>query len=220
MPQLLADWVMPNHTNAEILGIFLRWVHILAAITWVGLLYFFNFVNIPFMKQLDPATKPKIYQGLTMPVLEWFRWSALLTVFMGFWYWSQVYVAASARLEGKSPLGTIGLFLLIWVLGWHVLFAAVRRVPNAWALALITVLVVLGCSWLFLRYIPVGGGDNHVLCIGIGGGLGWIMGSNVFGIIFKNHKKIIDGTLAGNPPANAAILARQAARLLDQIQVP
>ena len=158
---------------------------------------------------MAPANKPKIYQTLTLPLLEWFRWSALLTVFLGFWYWAQIYVAASARLEGKSPLGTIGLFVLIWAVGWHILFAAVRRVRNGWALTVITVLVVAGCAWSFLRFTPVGGGDNHVLCIGIGGGIGWIMGSNVFGIIFKNNKKIIDGTLAGSPPANAATLARQ-----------
>ena len=42
------------------------------------------------------------------------------------------------------------------------------------------------------------------------GGLGWIMGSNVWAIIWKNNKKIIDGTLSGTPPANAATLARQA----------
>jgi uncharacterized membrane protein len=210
MHRLLAFLIMPSHTNAEILGIFLRWVHILAGITWVGLLYFFNFVNIPFMKQLDPAAKPKIFQTLTMPVLQWFRWSALLTVFMGFWYWSQTYVSASAHLEEKSPLGTIGLFVLIWVVAWHVLFALIKQTPNPWILAVVTVIVVVGAAWLFLHFIPVGASDNHVLCIGIGGGLGWIMGSNVFGIIFTNNKKIIDGTLAGTPPANAATLARQA----------
>jgi uncharacterized membrane protein len=210
MQSLFAALVMPSHTNAEILGIFLRWLHILAAVTWVGLLYFFNFINLPFMKHVDAAARPTIFQKLTMPALEWFRWSALLTVFMGFWYWSQIYVAASAHLEGKSPLGTIGLFLLIWVVAWHVIFAAVRRTPNPWVLAVIVAVVVVSAAWLFLRYIPVGGNDNHVLCIGIGGGLGWIMGSNVLAIIFKNNKKIIDGTLAGSPPANAAVLARQA----------
>jgi uncharacterized membrane protein len=146
-------------------------------------------------------------------LLEWFRWSALLTVFFGFWYWGQVYVAASAHLEGKSSLGTIGLFLLIWaVLGWHILFVAIRRVPNAWALAVITVIVVVACAWSFLRFIPVGAGDNHVLCVGIGGGIGWMMGANVFAIIYKNNKKIIAGALAGTPPANAAALAKQSFR--------
>ena len=46
-------FVMPNHTGTEALAFMLRWVHLVAAITWVGLLYFFNFVNVPFMKQVD-----------------------------------------------------------------------------------------------------------------------------------------------------------------------
>jgi uncharacterized membrane protein len=200
----LAVWMMPSHTNQETVAIFIRWVHLLAGVTWIGLLYFFN-----FMKQVDAAAKPTVFQHLLMPTLQWFRWSALLTVFMGFWYWSQIYVAADAHLQGKSPLGTIGLFLLIWIVAWHALFAAIRRVSNGWLLAAITAVVVVGAAWLFIRYIPVGGDDNHVLSIGIGGGLGWIMASNVWGVAWVNYKKIIRGTLAGTPPANAAALSRQ-----------
>ncbi len=43
--------VMPTHTGAEAAQLILRWFHIIAGITWVGLLYFFNLVNVPFMKQ-------------------------------------------------------------------------------------------------------------------------------------------------------------------------
>ena len=51
---------------------------------------------------------------------------------------------------------------------------------------------------------------NHVLSIGVGGGFGFIMLFNVRGIIWPNQKKLIRGTLAGTPPANAAVLAREA----------
>src|SRR5438067_6523132 len=47
--------------------------------------------------------------------LQWFRWSAMVTVFVGFWYWSQIYVAADARRMGVTPGSTIGFFLLIWI---------------------------------------------------------------------------------------------------------
>ena len=67
----------------------LRWVHLLAGITWVGLLLFFNLVNVPFMKQLDAPSKPKVLQYMTMPALQLFRWSSMLTVFVGFWYWAR-----------------------------------------------------------------------------------------------------------------------------------
>ncbi|HET6177873.1 MAG TPA: hypothetical protein VFE61_13120, partial [Candidatus Sulfotelmatobacter sp.] len=106
--------VMPTITGKEATQLILRWFHFIAGITWVGLLYFFNLVNVPFMKQVDAAAKPKILQNLTLPALNWFRWSALVTVFIGFWYWGQFYIGPDARRQGTTELTTIGLFLLLW----------------------------------------------------------------------------------------------------------
>jgi len=207
-----ASWllVMPTHTGTEALAFILRWFHFLMGITWVGLLYFFNLVNVPFMKQVDAAMKPKVFQYLTLPALNLFRWSALWTVIFGFWYWSQIYVAADAVRMGVSPWGTIGLFLLVWIGAWAVLFFVVSKSPSGYILGVIVTVVVVVAAWLFLRFAPVGQDDNHVLCIGVGGGMGFVMLFNVWGIIWPNQKKIIRGTLAGSPPANAAALARQA----------
>jgi uncharacterized membrane protein len=207
---LLAGWVMPTHTGKETLGFLLRWAHFLGGIAWIGMLYFFNLVNVPFMKTVDAAAKPKIFENLTLPALNLFRWSALLTVFVGFWYWAQVYVADAAHLAGVSPWSTVGLFLLIWIAAWGIFFAIVKKTPNPWVLAVIVVVLVGLAGWLFVTYTPVGREDNHVLSIGVGGGMGIIMLFNVWGIIWPNNKKIIKGTLAGTPPANAATLARQA----------
>src|ERR1700688_1959317 len=123
----VSAWVMPTHTGTEALAFILRWIHLLAGITWVGLLYFFNLVNVPFMKQVDAGIKPKIFQYLTMPALQLFRWSAMLTVFVGFWYWSQIYVAADARRMGVGAGSTIGLFLLIWVGASMILYFALSK---------------------------------------------------------------------------------------------
>ncbi|MGC1435744.1 MAG: hypothetical protein WA847_07615, partial [Terriglobales bacterium] len=73
-----ASWVMPTHTGTEALALILRWFHFIAGITWVGLLYFFNLVNVPFMTQVDAGMKSKVFQYLTLPALNWFRWSALV----------------------------------------------------------------------------------------------------------------------------------------------
>jgi uncharacterized membrane protein len=208
---LLGLLLMPTHTGTEALAFILRWIHLLAGITWVGLLYFFNLVNVPFMKQVDAAAKPKVFQYMTLPTLNLFRWSALLTVFMGFWYWSQIYVAADAKRDGLNPGGTIGLFLLIWIAAWAILYLVILKMsPSGYVLGAITTVVVILAGWLFLNFTPVGRDDNHVLSIGIGGGLGILMLFNVWGVIWPNNKKIIRGTLAGTPPADAAILARRA----------
>ena len=93
------------------------------------------------------------------------------------------------------------MFLLLWVVAWHIYFPIVR-LPPILAAGLIVLVLVSAPSWVFVTYTPVGGDDNHVLCIGIGGGLGMMMLFNVWGIIWLNNKKIIFGTLAGTPPAN------------------
>lgn len=205
-----ASLVLPSITGKEATQLILRWFHFIAGILWIGLLYFFNLINVPFMKQVDAAAKPKILQFMTLPALNWFRWSSLVTVFIGFWYWSEFYVGADAKLMGVSPLSTIGLFLLIWIVAFWILFFIIKTAPSGYVLGMITTVVVYAAGWLFVHYTPVGGEDNHVLGIGVGGGFGIIMLFNVWGIIWPANKKIIRGTLAGNPPANAAVLARQA----------
>ena len=206
----IAAWVMPTHTHLQNKAIVLRLVHYLAGITWVGLLYFFNLVNVPFMKTVDAAAKPKIFEHLTLPALNFFRWSALLTVFVGVWYWAEVYVAADSHLNGGSILGTIGLFFLVWIAAWWIFYFFVKKAPNPWLLVVVTIVLVIAAGWLFVTHTPVGRDDNHVLSIGIGGGMGVFMLFNVWGIIWPNNKRIIKGTLAGTPPANAAAMARQA----------
>lgn len=205
-----ALWVAPIHTWKENLAFYLRWFHFLAGITWIGLLYFFNLVNVPFMKQVDATMKPKVFQYMTLPALHWFRWSALITVIVGFWYWSEMYVGADAALMGRSPWGTIGLFLLVWIVAWAILYFVISKAPTGYVLGIIVTVVVIIAGWLFMTYAPVGRDDNHVMSIGWGGGFGIVMLFNVWGIIWPNQKKIIQGTLAGAPPANGAALARQA----------
>ncbi len=207
----VASAVMPTISGKEAEMLILRWFHFIAGILWVGLLYFFNLINVPFMKQVDAAAKPKIFENLTLPALNWFRWSALVTVFIGFWYWAEFYVGPDSRRQGGGGLSTIGLFLLLWIGSWFILFLVIKKMtPSGYVLGTLTAILTYAAGWLFVHRTPVGGDDIHVLAIGVGGGLGFIMLFNVWGIIWPNNKKIIRGTLAGTPPANAAALARQA----------
>ena len=207
----LALFMGPTITGAEALQLILRWFHFIAGILWVGLLYFFNLVNVPFMKQVDAAAKPKIFQNLTLPALNWFRWSSLVTVLVGLWYWGDFYVAADAKRDGGSAGATVGLFFLLWLAVFFILFFVIKKTnPSGYVVGVLATILVYAAGWLFVHHTPVGGDDNHVLAIGVGGGMGIVMLFNVWGIIWPNNKKIIRGTLAGTPPENAAVLARQA----------
>src|SRR5215471_21656621 len=98
--------------NVQIL---LRWVHFIAGITWVGLLYFFNLVNIPFMKEVEGPARAKVVTSLLPRALWWFRWAAVVTVLAGLTYWMMI-VHTDARNAQTSGGMAIGSFFIIWTL--------------------------------------------------------------------------------------------------------
>ena len=61
----------------------LRWVHVVAGILWIGLLYYFNFVQIRVMPQIPAELKPAVSKYIAPEALFWFRWAALATWIMG-----------------------------------------------------------------------------------------------------------------------------------------
>ena len=61
----------------------LRWIHFLAGIVWIGLLYYFNLVQTPFFAETDPAVRSGAIQKLVPRALWWFRWAAMFTLLSG-----------------------------------------------------------------------------------------------------------------------------------------
>jgi len=74
------DNLAAHYTLIEFL---LRWVHFLAGITWIGMLYYFNFVQTPFFKSCDGDTRSNMIRGLVPNALWWFRWGAMFTFLSG-----------------------------------------------------------------------------------------------------------------------------------------
>src|SRR3954452_17277902 len=62
---------------------FLRYLHIFAGVLWIGLLYYFNFVQIPTMPKVPAELKPAVSKYIAPAALFWFRWAALATVILG-----------------------------------------------------------------------------------------------------------------------------------------
>ncbi len=208
---------LPTDLQTNLLMLF-RWVHFAAGITWIGLLYFFNLVNVPFMKGLDPATKGKILPDLLSRSLWWFRMSAVLTVLMGLAYWGSI-VGSDARNGDGSPGPVFASFFLIWTITWALMYACVipgKGALDKWpVLAVIYTVLVVGAACLFLRLNDHGWESNRLLAIGIGGGIGWMMMLNVWGVIWRIQKRIIqwtaDNAANGTPiPDKAKSMARQA----------
>ena len=98
----------------------LRWLHFLAGITWIGLLYYFNFVQGPFFAEADAATKSAATQRLVPRALWWFRWAAMLTFLSGAAIILKRHDFSSpwamAILTGAA-FGTL-MFLNVWLVIW------------------------------------------------------------------------------------------------------
>jgi len=62
---------------------FMRWLHVLSGVMWVGLLWYFNFVQIPSMPKIPDEHKPAIGKVIAPTALFWFRWAAVATVVTG-----------------------------------------------------------------------------------------------------------------------------------------
>src|SRR5437870_12852481 len=99
----------------------LRWIHFLAGITWIGLLYYFNFVQGPFFAEADASTRSVATQKLVPRALWWFRWSAALTFLSG------LTILILRRVSWSDPWGitilsgaAFGIVMLanVWRVVW------------------------------------------------------------------------------------------------------
>ena len=214
----------PNDAT-EILRTALRWLHLVAGITWIGLLYFFNLVNVPFQKGLDAETKKKVNPDLLSRALWYFRWGAVLTVLVGLTYYAMYILAPAVRNANNLGGGDINvwLVLLAWLTYPIVLFLLefliIKKVPaltkDGRIFGIAILILVAFISYGIIRFLTakftIGGytTPNNVYSIGLGGAYGLVMLLNVWGIIWPNNKRIIAAT-AGTGPAAPPELARQA----------
>jgi uncharacterized membrane protein len=107
----------------------LRWIHFLAGITWIGVLYYFNFIQTPFFgSPLGGEAKSAMTRGLVPNALWWFRWGAMFTFLSG---WTIVLLKLHTTNDLGDPYVTrilTGGFLgtLMWYNVWFIIWPAQR----------------------------------------------------------------------------------------------
>ena len=111
----------------EVTLFFLRWIHFLAGVTWVGILYYFNFVQTPFFAETEAGVRTGAIQKLVPRALWWFRWAAMFTFLAGFLMYvirmsemgSGLFYSSSYGIT-ISLGGLIGtmMFLNVWLVIW------------------------------------------------------------------------------------------------------
>ena len=104
---------------------FMRWLHVLSGVMWIGLLWYFNFVQTPSMPKIPDEQKPAISKVIAPAALFWFRWAALATIVTGLLLASMngYLVQALSLTKGVHAIGIgmwLGLIMAfnVWFIIW------------------------------------------------------------------------------------------------------
>ena len=117
-----------------------RWLHVIAGVMWIGLLWYFNFVQTPVMPKIPDELKPAVSRFIAPEALFWFRWGAMATLVFGVilahmnGYLVAAYTLGATQGFGdlKSILIGIGMWLgtIMWFNVWFIIWPNQKKVLN------------------------------------------------------------------------------------------
>jgi uncharacterized membrane protein len=195
----------------ELLNALFRWVHVLAGIVWIGMLYFFNFVNAPLAGVLDGETKKKLVPELMPRALFWFRLGAAWTWATGVLLLGIVFYHGGLAFDpdhGWSvAAGAMVAVTFLSPFAYDTLQkSALGKNPKAFAavsFVLVAAVLVLMSRWAGFSYR---GFNIHLAAL-----FGTIMAWNVWLRIWPAQQKIVAAVKAGTAP-DAALVAMAGTR--------
>ena len=192
-----------------------KWFHIFAGIIWIGLLYFFNFINASFAATLDSDSKKKVVPELMPRALFWFRWGAAWTWVTGFILLYVVYWAGglmpndftSDEVTGEPANMFIHIMLLFTFLAVFVYDFIYRQLGNL-NVRVLTIIsyTLIGLTVYLMAYLA--NFEYRAYNMHIGAMFGTMMAFNVWFRIWPAQQKIITAIKNGEAPdPNALALA-------------
>ena len=110
---ILADGSIPIEAEG-----YIRWLHYLSGVTWIGLLYYFNFVQTEYVKVADPDAKADVMKKLAPNALWWFRWAAFFTFLTGLILFYQITARIGTEIILGATMGTL-MMLNVWGIIWR-----------------------------------------------------------------------------------------------------
>ena len=187
-----------------------RWIHFVAGVLWIGLLYFFNWVNGPFAATMDGETKKKVVPELMPRALYFFRWGAAWTWLTGvvllflLYYFGKVegpiYFATDSAHSGTNPEPGQWIIPLAGVLIgfpiYDILFKTLGAKQHTAAVAIWGAIVVL-FAWLLSGPLELSGRATIIHTAGL---LGTAMAANVWMRIWPAQRRIITAVKGGQAP--------------------
>jgi len=176
--------------------ILFRWVHVVAGVTWIGLLYFFNWINGNVAKQLDGETKQKVLPELLPRTLYFFRWGAAYTWVTGILLLGLIYYMS----EGSGWTADANIYaafgvVMVGAVIYDVMWKALQDKKE----------IALGISFILLLGVMsmldnVFGLSARSVYIHVGALFGTCMAMNVWMRIWPAQRKIITAIKAGDAP--------------------
>jgi uncharacterized membrane protein len=190
----------------DVLESLFRWFHVFFGVIWIGLLYYFNFVNGQMAAKLDGPTKKAVVPELMPRALFWFRWGAAWTWVTGVFLLALVFY--HTRIAFADPSGEWGAAQIISIL---LMFAAVfvydaivkSPIGNTNIKAGIVGLVVVGSVICLLQHWASFG--YRSIIIHVGAMFGSIMAFNVWFRIWPAQQNIIKAVKDGKKPDAAEV---------------
>ena len=198
-----------------------RWVHVVAGILWIGLLFFFNWVNTALQPVLDAETKRKVNPELLPRTLFWFRWGAAYTWVTGMILLIYIFYYQKVAMVNWTVSSTIGALilvggLLVATLIYDLLCKTVLKNNQAMffgGLILASAVPILLDNLLNF--------SQRGYTIHLGAMLGTFMAFNVWMRIWPAQQKVIAAVKAGEkPPADLAALAGTRSKHNTYMSVP
>jgi len=116
----------------ELIDYLARWGHFLAGITWIGLLYYFNFVQGEYFKEAEASARTDAFVKLVPRALWWFRWGAMFTFLTGVVMLGIRGAGVTLDITVGAVLGTL-MFLNVWLIIWpnqKILIASNQQVKS------------------------------------------------------------------------------------------
>jgi uncharacterized membrane protein len=182
------------------LQLIFRWGHVIAAVMWIGHLWFFNFVNTPLQGKLDAGTKKLVVPELMPRALFWFRWGAAWTWITGILLLGIIYYQTKTVLFDQDHIGNpwlwLAIVLIALAIGFVIYNLILKKIANVMVASIIN-LILFAIVYFVLEYC--GHYSGRALYIHAGGILGTMMALNVWMVIWPYQQKIIRGVKDGTP---------------------
>ena len=184
-----------------------RWIHFIAGVLWIGVLYFFNWINGAFAATMDAETKKKVVPELMPRALYWFRWGAAWTwitgvilMFLLYYMHTGNFFAPGSEYSGEKPSAAQwGIPFAILIIGFIAYDQIFKNLPHT-AGVLLWGGIAVGFAALMHHQLDMSG---RAVYIHVAAMFGTAMAANVWMRIWPAQQRIITAIKNGQAPDGA-----------------